>query len=178
MEERYVIDTNVLIAASAADPLAKGLGDTTPSEPEYQEKVLRWLQAFEQSPARMVVNFHKEHGIDAEYHGCLNGSHYGMQVYEWKLTQSLFDNVDLSFDAHGHAHLPAGWEVTIHDRADRKMVAAGFAARDEHGSCAIAFASDTDWHAWQEALERAGLCIEPVIPEWSEPRFRAKQKPS
>jgi hypothetical protein len=178
MEDRYVIDTNVLLAASAASPTAGDMPDVSPSEPEHQEKVFRWLEEFEQSPSRIVIDFHKDSGIYAEYHQRLNGSHYGMLVLHGKLTQALYDAVELSFDAHGHAHLPADWEAIIHDRADRKMVAAGFAARKEHGSCAIAFASDTDWHGWQEALEQAGLCIEPVIPEWSEPRFRAKQKPS
>ena len=51
------------------------------------------------------------------------------------------------------------------DDADRKMVAAALEALEKTGFCAIAFASDTNWYGWQDALERRGLDIDAVIED-------------
>lgn len=56
MRERYVVDTNVLIAASAADadsPIAK---DATPKDPRLRMQVWEWLSAFQRSSKRLVLD--------------------------------------------------------------------------------------------------------------------------
>ena len=56
MKARYVVDTNVLIAASAADPVHPKDIDATPADPKLRKVVWEWLYAFEQSDSRMVLD--------------------------------------------------------------------------------------------------------------------------
>lgn len=57
MKARYVVDTNVLIAASAADPAHPKDIDATPADPELRKVIWKWLYAFEQSDSRMVLDW-------------------------------------------------------------------------------------------------------------------------
>lgn len=65
MRERYVVDTNVLIAASTVDayfPVAK---DATPKDPQLRMQVWEWQSAFQQSSKRLVLD--GQGGIEREY---------------------------------------------------------------------------------------------------------------
>ena len=52
MKARYVVDTNVLIAASAADPQHPKEIDATPTDPVVRMQVWDWLNQYAQSESR------------------------------------------------------------------------------------------------------------------------------
>lgn len=174
MRERYVVDTNVLIAASAADPRTQKDWDATPKEPGYRSAVLRWLIAFEKSRANWVLDGQGK--IEEEYRGRLSYPDYGLMVLQHKWDTQAVHYVSIACDPDGHGVLPEPLQRLIHDRADRKMVAAALAAGQDHEPCTVAFAGDTDWHDWEDGLQEAGLCLEPIIPEWSGSKHRAKSR--
>ncbi len=56
--DKHVIDTNVLLVASAADVASPFAPDATPvEEAGLRRKVLEWLMAFEGSERRMVIDW-------------------------------------------------------------------------------------------------------------------------
>lgn len=172
MEDRYVVDTNVLIAGSACDPGSTVAGVATPDDPILREKVRQWLASFESSVSRMVIDGNMR--IDREYRNNLGPMDYGMQVFMHKWSVCQVDIVDVSYDTNGHAVLDEYLQAIVHDLEDRKMVAAAVSAIVEHGNCAISFASDSDWHGWESALVGNGIVLEPIIPEWSLKKFKEK----
>jgi hypothetical protein len=173
MRDRYVVDTNVLIAASAADPLHPKDIDATPSDPELRRQVWEWLRQFRESSARLVLDQQQE--IYKEYRNKLNGNDYGLQVVIHKLSTCATDIVSVAYDADGNARVPAPLEAVVHDLADRKLVAACLESLRLHQPCLIAFAGDTDWHDWEAALRAYGVELEPIIEAWSRQRHAEKQ---
>lgn len=174
MRPRYVVDTNVLIAASAIDPNSPVAQDATPDDPALRSQVLAWLQEFETSSTRMVLDW--ENKIQDEYGNKLGFNDYGRQVVIHKISTSKVDFVDVLYDDDGHGCLDESLALVIHDRADRKMIAAALEAITCYHECAIANAADTDWYDWQPALEAAGIFVEQLLPEWSLAKWRSKQK--
>ncbi|MCC6161206.1 MAG: hypothetical protein IT526_03040 [Nitrosomonas sp.] len=172
MKPRYVVDTNVLITASAADPTAPREIDATPQDPALRFRVWQWLVEFENSPARLVLDSAGK--IKEEYDRKLGFNDYGIQVVIHKWSTSAVDTVDVKYDADGHAVLPPSLAAVVHDLADRKMVAAALAAQKNYGESTIAFAGDTDWHDWEQALTQAGLALEPIIENWSRTKHAEK----
>lgn len=174
MKVRYVVDTNVLIAASAIDATSAIARDATPSDPNLREKIRQWLSEFEASDSRLVLD--GEGGIEKEYGHKLGFNDYGRQVVMHKWDRCAVDQVSVEYDKDGDGILEEPLQTVVHDRADRKMVAAALDAQIMHGECTIAFAGDTDWHGWAPDLKKAGLNLEPIIPEWSQAKFADKSK--
>ncbi|MXS84535.1 hypothetical protein ABO04_01065 [Nitrosomonas sp. HPC101] len=172
MRQRYVVDTNVLIIASVAHPSTPKDIDTTPQDPALQFRVWQWLVEFESSPARLVLDSAGK--IEEEYGRKLGFNDYGIQVLIHKWSTLAVDNVDVQYDNNGHAVLQPPLDSVVHDLADRKMVAAALEARKQYGESAIAFAGDTDWHDWEQALTHAGLSLEPLIEDWSRAKHAEK----
>jgi hypothetical protein len=173
MRDRYVVDTNVLIAASAADPRHPSDVDATPDDPALREQVWAWLHAFECSPSHLVLDL--ANGIYDEYCHKLGFNDYGIQVVLHKWSTAAVDYVTIAYDEHGHGILPPELAQVVHDEADKKMVAAALAARQQYGEACIAFAGDTDWHDWEPTLQAHGLLLEPIIEEWSRRKHAEKQ---
>ncbi len=51
-------------------------------------------------------------------------------------------------------------------------------ARDSHrqyGEGRVAFAGDTDWHAWEHDLLAQNVLLEPIIEDWSRQKHAEKQ---
>lgn len=174
MKPRYVIDTNVLIAASAADPVNPSDIDATPRDPALREAVWHWLDAFQASDSRIVLD--SEMRIYAEYHRKLRNDSFGVQVVLDRFSRCAYDLVEVTYDVDGHGELSDELTAVVHDRADRKMVAAAIGALESYGASCIAFAGDTDWHGWEEALRAAGLDLEPIIESWSRQRYEEKKR--
>lgn len=170
---RYVVDTNVLIAASAADPRHPSDIDATPHDPALRLQVWQWLRTFREGATRLVLD--RQQAILGEYRHKLNDGDYGLQVVIHKWSSCAVDLVSLAYDSDGHALLPADLAPVIHDRADRKLVAACLEAQRCYGDCGIAFAGDTDWHDWEEVLAARGVPLEPIIEAWSRRRHAEKQ---
>lgn len=172
MKPRYVVDTNVLIIASAAHPATPKEIDTTPQDPALQFRVWQWLVEFESSPTRLVLD--SAGRIEEEYGRKLGFNDYGIQVVIHKWSTLAVDNVDVQYDNNGHAVLQSPLDSVVHDLADRKMVAAALEAMKHYGESTIAFAGDTDWHDWEQALIQAGLSLEPLIEDWSRAKHAEK----
>ena len=173
MRDRYVVDTNVLIAASAANPLHPADIAATPTDPALRYAVWEWLHAFEQSDSRLVLD--QDNRIWDEYNNKLGHDDFGIQVVIAKWSNAAVDGVPVAYDQDGHGLLPEALEAVVHDRADRKMVAASLASHAAFGEGCIAFAGDTDWHDWETALQGQGLMLEPIIEEWSRAKHAEKQ---
>ena len=159
-----MVDTNVLIAASAGDPVSPSDIDATPADPALRAKVWKWLQRFESSDARLVLD--RGGKIWHEYQRKLGFNDYGIQVVQHKWSTAAVDDVDVPYDPDGNGVLPADLTSVVHDLSDRKLVGAALAAHEAFGETAIAFAADSDWFDWITALQETGLQMEPVLEDW------------
>lgn len=173
MKPRYVVDTNVLIAASAADPTNPADIDATPDDPVVRHQVWLWLDDFSTSDSRLVLDSDSE--IYDEYRHKLGFNDFGIQVVMHKWNTMAVDNVDLLPRNDSYSVMPASLTAVVHDVADRKIVAAALTAEGTHGECPIAFAGDTDWHEWESSLNDHGVSLEPVIEAWSRAKYKAKR---
>ncbi|KKZ15215.1 MAG: hypothetical protein TH68_01575 [Candidatus Synechococcus spongiarum 142] len=174
MKERYIVDTNVLIAASAGHPQDSKDIDATPKDLSLRLQIFNWLDQFSKSQSHLVLDDAQK--IYKEYRNKLNDQDFGIQVVIHKLSTCSVDIVSVEYDANGHGCLPATLTSTIHDREDRKMVAACLAALATHGPCPIAFAADSDWIGWEEALRQHGVELEPIIEDWVRQKYAKKQR--
>jgi hypothetical protein len=180
--DKHLIDTNVLLVASAADNGSPFPPDATPvNESELRDIVLSWLREFQISGRRMILDF--EWKIVAEYRGDnrrlkLTEQDYGMQVVLHKHSTGQLDYVQLTWDHNNDAVIPhAALQAIVHDTADRKMVAAVLAAGGSSNGCNLINACDTDWYDWEEALVSAGIHVHQLIgEEWCRPRWELKHK--
>jgi hypothetical protein len=167
MADGSVVDTNVLIVASAADDGSPFRPDATPvQEAALRKEVLDWLQEFEEDGGRWVVLDWDWH-ICGEYQNKLNLE----QDYGWLAIMSKKDRnqvvwVGIEVDADGHATLPAGLGSAVSDLADRKMVAAVLTAKAEGHECQLVNACDTDWLDCTRALHDAGVHVHQLLEEW------------
>ena len=173
MRDRYVVDTNVLIAASAADPMHPKDIDATPTDPALRMQVWQWLSDFQAGAARMVLD--SAGGILSEYNNKLGFNDFGIQVVMHKWSTAAVDNVNVVYDEHGHGILQPPLLGVIHDNADKKMVAAALDSHRQYGEGCVAFAGDTDWHDWEADLLASNVLLEPIIEDWSRQKHAEKQ---
>ncbi|MBL0567552.1 hypothetical protein [Aeromonas veronii] len=175
MRDRYIVDTNVLIAGSAADPQRQGDIDATPADPELRMQVWSWLDRFQRSDSRLVLDL--AGGIYKEYYESrwLSFSDFGIQVVMHKWSTAAVDNVDVTYDEHGHGVLQPPLLAVIHDNADKKMVAAAVDSHKKYGEGCVAFAGETDWHDWEGELLANSVLLEPIIEDWSRQKHAEKQ---
>ena len=167
MADGSVVDTNVLIVASAADDGSPFRPDATPVQEEsLRSEVLNWLQVFETDSGRFVV-------LDWDWHIC--GEYQNKldpdQDYGWLAIMAKRDRnevvwIGIEVDANGHAKLPAALRKAVSDKDDRKMVAAVLAAKTEGHGCNLVNACDTDWLDCEQALIDAGVDTHHVLERW------------
>ena len=172
--ECRVVDTNVLLVASAADAASPFGADSTPiEEAALREQVLEWVHGFESDPTRQVV---LDYGWDicAEYQNKLSEQDYGWLVMMHKIDHNEVVWVDVQPDADGNAVLPPDLASAVTDLADRKMVAAALAALELGSACKLTNASDTDWLDCQKALRVVGLEVENLLNDWLVARWHTK----
>lgn len=177
MADGSVVDTNVLIVASAADDGSPFQPDATPvQEAELRKEVLDWLQGFERDTERSVVLDWDWH-ICGEYQNKLNLE----QDYGWLAIMSKKDRnevvwVGFDVDANGHATLPAALCRAVTDLEDRKMVAAVLAAKADGHETRLVNACDTDWLDCSQALRDAGVHVHQLLDDWLKARHQRKQQ--
>lgn len=178
---KHVIDTNVLLVASAAHETSPFSEDATPVEERVlREKVLNWLISFEASELQIVLDWGWV--IVDEYKGVtrrdkLTEQDYGLQVVLQKFTTGQLFGFELEWDEPQSATIsdPA-LSVVVTDHADRKMVAAVLAAGGDAGGCNLVNSCDTDWYDWQETMESADVFVHQLIgTEWCLPKWLAKK---
>lgn len=170
MRDRYVVDTNVLIAGSAA---TNNDIDATPQDSKLKMQIWQWLANFEQSKSRLILDSSGK--IEEEYRRNLAYQHYGLYVFQNKSDTCAIDYVHVGYDSDGHGILEEPLQTAIHDRSDRKMVAAALAALTDYGNSCIAFAADSDWHGWEDEIRKAGVELEPIIEQWSRAKYDEKK---
>ena len=176
MAESLVVDTNVLIIASAADDGSPFRPDATPvQEAALRKEVLDWLREFEHDAARSVVLDYDWH-ICGEYQNKLDVD----QDYGWLAVMAKKDHnqvvwVTIDVDEDGHAELPVELHGAVSDRADRKMVAAVLFAQLAGNDCKLVNASDTDWLDCESALSEAGVQVHQLLGEWLKAKHKAKK---
>jgi hypothetical protein len=177
MADGSVVDTNVLIVASAADDGSPFRPGATPvQEAELRQKVLDWLQEFERDAERSVVLDWGWH-ICSEYQKKLNLE----QDYGWLAIMSKKDRsevvwVGFEVDANGHATLPAGLRRAVTDLEDRKMVAAVLAAKADGHECRLVNACDTDWLDCSQALQAEGVHVHQLLRDWLQAKQQRKKQ--
>ncbi|AUT67026.1 hypothetical protein [Paraburkholderia hospita] len=175
MPESRVIDTNVLIVASAAHTTSPFPEDGTPiKEPELRERVLSWMEAFESDPERHAVLDWDWH-ICTEYRKKLTNQDYGWLALMRKRDQSEVTWVGIEVDEHGHAMLPPDLAAKVTDLEDRKMVASVIAVGDDVRPCKLTNACDTDWLDCADALTAAGVETEHLLEDWLYEKWNEKK---
>ena len=172
-----LVDTNVLIVASAADEGSPFRAESTPvEEAVLRQQVLDWLEAFESDPTRHAV-------LDVDWHVCgeyrhkLTEQDYGWLAMMHKMDRGEVVWVDVLLDKNGNAVLPPELAEAVTDLADRKMVAAALAALDAGHPTQITNAADTDWIDCRQALHAVGLEVENLLPQWLQDRWNIKHPP-
>lgn len=177
MVEARVIDTNVLIVASAADggsPFC--LEDTPVTENQLRQQILDWLIAFEQDSLRHTV-LDNSWTICEEYQNKLNVEQdYGWLAMMAKMDRSEVVWVDFPTDSGGHAVLPKNLAIAVTDLADRKMVAAVLEAQKQVTLCKLTNVCDTDWFDCADALSDYGVEVEQLLGDWLLQKWEAKRK--
>lgn len=151
-----VIDTNVLLVASAAHPYSPF--DDTHVPAELQKAVFDWLAAFRTDDSRRLV-IDDWFEIYDEYRNKLSDQDYGLLVIADKMRNLQI--AELEWDEDGRAIVPP--EFSCFDPSDRKFLAA---ALTDRANISIANATDTDWLEIEEQLEAAGVRVEHLLEDW------------
>jgi hypothetical protein len=97
MKSRYVVDTNILIAANAGNPAESRKVDATPSDPVLQRQVWEWLVSLLKSSSRMVVDVQGK--IRKEYATNIFKGGYAEQFMLAMSSTGRVDLVSLRYEA-------------------------------------------------------------------------------
>lgn len=167
----YLVDTNVMLAASAVSELSKQAVRAMPQEIELREMIYEWLADFDRSDRRIVLD--EEGLVRDEYERNmpfnLHEQEYGMHVLQSKLDRNLAVYVPIdSLQANGEhiALLDAENEALVTDREDRKWVACALAAQVLFGQVPpIVYGAETDWFIAEAQLREIGLCFQKLLPD-------------
>ena len=173
MLDCYVVDTNVVIVASAADPGSPfGVESTPVRDSDLRIRVLDWLDNFGNDPSRLIV---LDYGweIMGEYGHQLGSQDFGYQVVLRKSdTQCVHYVPCLELDKNGHAILPDDLNRSVTDLEDRKMVAAALLTLESGNLCKIVNACDGDWYQCRESLQHSGIAVHEILEDWIKTRPR------
>jgi len=173
--DKHVVDTNVLLVASAFLETSP-FREKTPvhEETELQRRVLEWLECLERDNGRKVVLDLDSYILD-EYHNKLSYQDYGLMMILQKRDYGLVEEALFDVDQDGHAVLPHDLEQVIHDRADRKMIAAALYVGGREAGCNIVNACDTDWYDWEQSLLDAGIEVQQLLDKWCRDLWKTKK---
>lgn len=176
MAEGRVVDTNVLIVASAADHGSPFPADATPvEEAALRSHVLDWLEGFASDPECHAVLDWDWH-ICGEYQNKLTEQDYGWLAMMRKKDRDEVIWVGLEVDQNGHAVLPVALAQKVTDLEDRKMVAAVIAATIGGLPCKLTNACDTDWLDCEQALNSASIKTEHLLEDWLRAKWSAMRR--
>jgi hypothetical protein len=176
----FLIDTNVMMAASAVHKLSNVALRAMPREVELREQVYEWLVAFDMSDNHIVLD---EVGlIRDEYERNLpynwEEQEYGLRVLQSKIDRTQVEYVPIDvLQANGEhiAVLAPEHEKLVTDREDRKWVACALAADMLHGTVPpIVYGPERDWYIAEAQLRGIGLSFVRLLPdEWYEAKHGA-----
>ncbi len=152
----HIVDTNVLLVASAAHPYSPFDDSDLPAE--LQAAVFEWLAAFRADTSRTMV-WDRLWKIYDEYRHKLTDQDYGLQVVAEKMATARF--VDVDYDDEGVALVPADFQAF--DRSDRKFLAALLA---DAGQSTLVNATDTDWLEVEREITANGRIVLHLLENW------------
>jgi hypothetical protein len=166
---RWVVDTNVLIVASAADPSSPFAQTGTHVPIVEQEAVFRWVQALRKEPDDVVVIDMPHRLIPGEYANKLSKDDYGRRVMMEKLSRGECEFAEVDKDVDGHGVILGDAGAKIFDLQDRKMVAAA-----EASGAPIANACDTDWCQLEQegVLAELNVTVTHLLDAWIWPEYK------
>jgi len=174
----YLIDTNVMLAASAVYSVLSNCADEAePKDPVLRELVYNWLCRFDRDDHIIVMDeeflIREEYEQNMFFNSNMREQEYGIQVLQSKQDRGLIEYVPVEFlDANGEKVAILSDELTsiVTDRADRKWVAAAQSAQLLLStSCPIVYGAESDWHLIKQKLAFHEIAFEPLLPEeWYE----------
>lgn len=177
----FLVDTNVMLAASAISELSNVAARAMPREIELRELVYEWLVSFEQSDDSIVLD---DVGlVRDEYERNMphnwREQEYGMRVLQNKIDRMLVHDVPIdSLEANGEhiAVLESAHEAFVTDREDRKWVACALAAQILFEQAPpIVYGAETDWFIAEKQLMGIGICFQRLLPDdWYTSRVGAE----
>jgi hypothetical protein len=176
----FLVDTNVMLAASSVSELSNVALRAMPREVELRETIYEWLVRFDQSDDRMVLDdvglVRNEYERNMPHNW--REQEYGMYVLQSKIDRMQVDDVPIdSLEANGEhiARLDPAHEVLVTDREDRKWVACALAAQILFDQVPpIVYGAETDWFMAEEQLKGIGLCFQRLLPDdWYTSRIAA-----
>ena len=176
----FLIDTNVMLAASAVHDLSNLAIRAMPQEIELREKVYDWLSNFDISETRIVLDeeglIRDEYEKNMVYNQALYEQEYGMKVLQSKIDRCQFDNVTIDIvDPLGEriAQLSPELELIVRQGDDRKWVAASVAANILFNEIVpIVYGAETDWFMIHSKLHSHNIHFEKLLPdEWYQKRI-------
>jgi hypothetical protein len=167
----YLVDTNVMLAASAVSELSKLAVRAMPQEIELRAMIYEWLADFDKSDQRIVLD--EEGLVCAEYERNMphnwREQEYGMWVLQSKIDRMQVIQVPIvSLEANGEriAVLDPAHEALVADREDRKWVACALAAQILFDQLPpIVYGAETDWFIAEAQLRAIGLCFQRLLPD-------------
>ena len=167
----HVVDTNVLIAASAHAVLPEQR-DATPGDIGLRKKVYTWLDELSRSDATIVLDY--QFGIQGEYQNKLDDQDFGIQVIIDKQNRNQVIWVSVEYDEDRYALLPPELDGCRWDRSDKKFGSAAFQAKSVTDHVNIVNASDTDWYDVHAVLAAHAIGLHQLIDAWCRAKYREK----
>lgn len=167
--EQYLIDTNVMLAASSHVDGSSVADRAMPLDRKLRLAIFNWLSNFSESNEHLVLDYSGL--IVSEYYSQLNNSffEFGLLVYQSKYDLGRVELVEIeTLEANGEhiALLSEEHETIVTDRADRKWVAC---ALKTSKTTPIVYGAETDWYIARESLEKIGVNLVPLLPtDWYE----------
>jgi len=167
----YLIDTNVMLAASAAFAGGGHAERAMPKDSAQRQAIFDWLRGFEGADDDSLV---LDEGllIQEEYEQNMPGwpaQWYGMQVLQWKMDHGLVAWVPIDVSrATGEpvAVLEPPYEAAVRDPADRKWVACALSAATLYESVPpIVYAAESDWYKAEPELLPLGIRVKRLLPD-------------
>lgn len=161
--KHHVIDTNVLLVASAAHPYSPFCDTHVPVQ--LRETVLDWVIQFRDDPTRLLV-LDTAFEIYNEYRRKLTDQDFGLQVIHEAMKTLVA--VEIEFDSDGNGIVPAPLQRL--DCSDRKLAAAALAGPPP---TTLVNCTDSDWIEHEEPCKEVGLVVEHLLETW----LRTSQRP-
>lgn len=174
----YLVDTNVMLAASAVFNLLSNLAsEAEPEDADLRELVYKWLRNFEIDEQVIVLDEERlirdEYERNMRFNRRMQDQEYGLQVLQSKLDRGLVEYVPVdAIEENGEKIAILSDELTaiVTDREDRKWVAAATSALDLlFSQSPIVYAAESDWYRIEDDLAPHNIIFERLLPiEWYE----------
>lgn len=177
----YLIDTNVMLAASAVYSVLSNLtDDAEPKEAELRELVYDWLCGFDRDDHIIVMDeeflIRDEYERNMSFNTNMQEQEYGFQVLQSKQDRGLVEYVPIDVcEANGEriAILSDDLTIIVKDSADRKWVAAAQSVQLLlSATCPISYGAESDWYKIEGNLILHGIVFHRLLPdEWYEAKI-------